>query len=189
MRKYLTLKNKLYNYIRNKKCQQFFIKSKFVNKINLTSLFIFETIFNDANVIIIKTKIKKLLAIKSLTFYDFDLLLLFISEKNAISDANTIIIKTKIKYFTHIMITPTFVARSITFHKFNLLIFVSVENIILKTTIIIATLLSAYRFVSSLSLIYKSYKKLYFTIFDLYMRYASLSKFQTRNKFTRIMFI
>ena len=37
--------------------------------------------------------------------------------------------------------------------------------------------------------IYEPYKKPYFTIADLYIRYAPLSKFQIRNKVTRIITI
>ena len=59
-------KNKLHDYIRNKKCQQSFIKSKSVNKINLTSLFIFKTIFN--NFVTIST-----FAIKSIAFHKSNL--------------------------------------------------------------------------------------------------------------------
>ena len=43
-----------------------------------------------------------------------------------------------------------------------------------------------YRAILSLSFIYKFYKKLYFTIVDLYMRYVSLSK-SSFNKITRII--
>ena len=129
------------------------IKSKLINKINLTSLFISETIFNDAN---------------------------------------TAIIKTKIKYFTHVMITFTFTAKSITSHKFNLLTLAFIESIVFKITIIIKLFLSLtslliYRFVLSLSLTYKSYKKLCFIIVNLYIHYILLNKSQTHYKITRII--
>ena len=39
----------------------------------------------------------------------------------------------------------------------------------------------------SSSFIYESYKKLYFMIVDLYMRYILLSKFQARSKIIRII--
>ena len=76
--------------------------------------------------------------------------------------------------------TSSFVAKSISFYKFNLSALVFVET---------STLLSVYRFVSPSSSIYKPYKKPYLTIADLYIRYVSLSKSQTRNKITRIMIV
>ena len=97
--KVFDFKNKLYNYIRNKKYQQSLIKSKFVNKMNLTSLFTFETIFNDANIIIIKTKLKYFTHItitftfvaKSIASYKFNLLTFVFIE--SIAFKVTIIIK------------------------------------------------------------------------------------------------
>ena len=116
-------KNKPYEHLRNQNCWQSFIKSKSVNKINLTSLFIFEMIFNNANIVI-----------KKATFI--------------------------------------FVIKSITFYKFNLSAFIFIESI----AFLLLTSLSIYRFMLSLSFTYKLYKKLYFTIVDLYMRYVSLNK-------------
>ena len=95
--KIFDFKNKLYNHIRNKEYQQSLIKSKSVNKIDLTSL--------------------------------------FISEKNVINDVNIVIIKTRIKYFIYVTITFVSAAKSIAFHKFNLLTFASVE--ILSTSLLI----------------------------------------------------
>ena len=63
------------------------------------------------------------------------------------------------------------------FYKFNLLTLVFIESIIFKAIIIIETSLLIYRFVLFLSFIYMLYKKLYFTIVNLYIRYALLSKF------------
>ena len=70
-----------------------------------------------------------------------------------------------------------FATKSISSYKFNLSTFIHVENTSSKTLIISLTISSfIYRAISSSSLIYKLYKKLYLTIVDLYMRYASLSK-------------
>ena len=76
MKKYSTLKNKIYDHIRNKECQQSFIKNKFVNKFNLMLLFIFKTIFSDANIVIKKKEIKfnTRSVIENLTSYDYNLL-------------------------------------------------------------------------------------------------------------------
>ena len=57
------------------------------------------------------------------------------------------------------------------------------NNILLKT---LAISFFIYRAISPLSFIYKSYKKSYFTIVDLYIRYVSLSK-SSFNKVTRII--
>ena len=93
--------------------------------------------------------------------------------------------KTRIKYFTHITITSIFIAKNIAFHIFNLSIFIHVENTSSKTLIISSTTSSfIYRAISSLSSIYQTIK-LYLTIADLYMRYASLSR--PPSKITRIM--
>ena len=95
--------------------------------------------------------------------HDFDLTLLFISETR-FNDENTAIKKRKIAHFA----TTSFsAAKSISSHKFNVSTFASVET---------STSLSTYRFVLSSSCTYKSYKKLYFTIVDLYMRYTSLNR-------------
>ena len=74
-----------------------------------------------------------------------------------------------------------FVAKSIASHKFNLLTFVFIESIVFKVTIIIKLFLLSnssftYRAISSSFFIYKPYKKSYFTVANLYMRYALLSK-------------
>ena len=149
--KVFDFKNKLHDYIRNKECQQSFIKSKSVNKIDLT--------------------------------------LFFILEKNAISDANIAIINARIKYFTHITITSISAAKSIAPHKSDLSTFIHVENTSSKTlTISLTTSFFIYRAILSLSLTYKSYKKLYFTVVNLYIRYASLSK-PSFNKVTRIIIV
>ena len=142
------LKNKLYDHVRNKECQQSLIKSKSVNKIDLTSLFISETIFNNADIVIKKGEI------------------------------------------THFAATFFFAVKSIASYKSSLSIFVFVENIAFKVTIVTKLFLSSktlvisstnsfftYRAISSSSFIYELYKKSYFIIVDLYMRYASLSKF------------
>ena len=81
------------------------------------------------------------------------------------------------KEITRFVTTFIFVTKSIASYKFSLSTFVSVESIVLKATIITITPLSVYRFLSFLSSIYKLYKKLYFIIVNLYMRYTSLSKF------------
>ena len=99
MRKYSISKNKLHNHIRNKECQQSFIKSKSVNKINRTLFFISETEFNDVITVIITARMKYfthitiifIFAIKSSTSHDNYLSSLFISEKNIINDANIVI--------------------------------------------------------------------------------------------------
>ena len=84
--------------------------------------------------------------------------------------------KTEIKYFTYIIITFTFIVKSIKFHKFNLSTFIHVENIFLKTSIIIISLFT-YQAISFFSFTYKIIiLKTYFIIADLYMRYALLSK-------------
>ena len=89
-------------------------------------------------------------------------------------DANIAIEKEKIIYPVAISF---FVAKSISFYKSNLLTLASVESIAFKVIIILLLIsLSTYRFLSSLSFIYKLYKKSYFTIAGLYMRYISLSK-------------
>ena len=106
------------------------------------------------------------------------LIKLFIAEKNAISDIN--IVKKRITRFviTHLAAISFFAAKSISSHKFNLSTLASVE----KTTIIIKLFLLStnssfiYRAISSLSFIYKSYKKPYLTIANLYIRYALLNK-------------
>ena len=153
-KKVFDFKNKLYNHIRNKEYQQFFIKNKSVNKIDLTSLFILEK-----NVIS---------AIKSLTPYDSNLSSFFISE-TTFSDANIVIKKREIKDYTsntHFVITSFFVTKSITSHKYNLLTFTPIETL---------TSLLIYRFISPSSFTYELYKKSYFTIVNLYIRYALLS--------------
>ena len=80
----------------------------------------------------------------------------------------------KIKYFTHIIIAFIFVAKNITSHKFNLLTFIYIKNIISKT--LLSTSLLIYRAILFSSFTYKFYKKLYFIIVNLYMRYALLNK-------------
>ena len=83
-----------------------------------------------------------------------------------------------------------FVAKSISFHKFNLSTLASVESIAFEITITFIFLssisLSIYRFVLFSSFIYELYKKLYFMIVDLYIRYALLSR-SLSNKITRII--
>ena len=106
---------------------------------------------------------------------------LFIFE--TILNDEIIIIKIKIKYFTHITITSIFVIKNITFHKCSLSALAFIESITFKITIIIEFFLSStnslfiYRIILFLSFAYKLYKKLYFTITNLYIRYTSLSKF------------
>ena len=133
-------KNKFYEHLRSREYQKsissFIIKSIATHKSNLTSLSVFEIIFNDANI-----------AFK----------------------------KAGIKYFTHIIIALIFAAKNITSHKFNLSALIFTESIILKA--LSSTSLSVYRAMLSLLFIYKFYKKLYFIIADLYMRYILLSKF------------
>ena len=183
-------KNKLHNYIRDYKYQKLlFNKSDIVIIIVLTKLFIFKkNVISNINVTIF------IFVIKNLTSYDFNLLSLFIF-KTTFND----VIKKK-TYFAAIFF---FVAKSISFHKFNLLTLVFVESITFKNTItsvfLLSTSLLIYRFVLFLSFIYESYKKLYFTIVDLYIRYASLNKSlftitrtllnksQVRSKITRII--
>ena len=152
-------KNKLHDYIRSHECQK--LLSRFV----ATSAS----------------------ATKSLPPHNSGLSSLFISE-TIFNDANTAIKKEEIKFNTHIS-----AAKSRTLHKSNLSTLTSVE--------ISSTPLSAYRFVSPSPSTYEPYKKSYFTIVDLYMRYASLSKPlfiitrislnkpQARNKVTRIMIV
>ena len=55
------------------------------------------------------------------------------------------------KYFTHITITIIFVAKSITFHEFNLSTLVSVESIIFKVIIIIKLFFSFIFVIKSLT--------------------------------------
>ena len=130
-------------------------------------------------------KCQKLLFNKSDAVIQIVLIKLFISEKNVINDVN--IAK---KGITRFIITFTFVIKSITSYKFNLSTFVFIESIIFKVTIILSlTSLSIYRFISPLSSIYELYKKSYFTIVDLYMRYALLNKSQVRSKITRIIIV
>lgn len=52
--KIFDFRNKLYDYVRNKEYQQSFIKSKSVNKTDLTSFFMSETKSSDANIAIKK---------------------------------------------------------------------------------------------------------------------------------------
>ena len=104
------------------------------------------------------------------------------------------IFDSKNKFHNHIrshecVMTFIFVTKSISFHKFNLLTFALIESIAFKITIILLSSLLIYRFVSPLSFIYELYKKLYFTIVNLYMRYVSLSIFQAHNKITHIIII
>ena len=165
-KKIFDFKNKFHDHIRNKEYQQFFIKSKSVNKIDLTSLFIFETISNDANIVIRKRKIKFNIRnhkYQKLFFNKSDIVIKIVSIKFFIFEKNVI-----------------FVVKNISSHKFNLLTFAFVETL---------TLLSTYRFVLFSSLIYKFYKKLYFIIVNLYMRYISLSKFRYIINLIIILFI
>ena len=81
------------------------------------------------------------------------------------------------------------VIKSISSHKFNLSTFVFIKSIAFKITIILLSSLLTYQFVSPFSSIYELYKKSYFTIVDLYMRYILLSKSQAHNKITRIIII
>ena len=105
---------------------------------------------------------------------------------NLIFNNTNIIIKKR--EITRFATTFFFVAKNISSHKFNLSTFVFVESIILKVTIIIETSLLFYRFVLFSSFTYQLYKKLYFTIVDLYMRYTSLNK-PLFNKITRIIIV
>ena len=169
--KIFDFKNKFHDHIRSYEYRLLFNKSDVIIKIILIKLFIFETIFNNANIVIKKREIIYLAAtstsvIKNLTFYNSNLSSFFIFE-TTFNDANIAIKKKKI---THFITTFIFIAKSIASHKSNLLTFVSVESFLSSTS------LSIYRFILSLSPIYKSYKKLYFTIVNLYMRYASLSR-------------
>ena len=119
-------------------------------------------------------KLTFIFVIKSIAIHKIDLTSFFISE-------------------------TTFKSRS--FHKFNLSTFIIVESIIFKVIKVIKLFLSLitkiliisfliYRAISSSSLIYEIIiLKIYFTIVDLYIRYTSLSKFQTYNKITRIMIV
>ena len=105
--KVFDFKNKLYNYIRNKECQQSLIKNKSVNKIDLTPLFIFEkNITNDANIVIINAGINYfthatitfISAAKSITFYKSDLSALIHVENTFLK---TLIISSTISSFTY----------------------------------------------------------------------------------------
>ena len=138
-------KNKFHNYIRSHECQKFLSR--------LVTIFIS--------------------AIKSLPFHDFNLSSLFIFE-TIFNDANTAIKKREI---TRFVATSASAAKSIMFYKSSLSAFVFVKT---------STSLSAYRFVSSPSFIYESYKKSYLMVADLYIRYALLSK-PSFNKITRII--
>ena len=114
--------------------------------------------------IVFKVTLSFIFAIKSLTFHNSDLSSLFIPKKNAFNDTNIAIMKTGIKYLTHITITLIALKATVTLSSTSLLI---------------------YRFVSPSLSTYESYKKSYLTVVDLYMRYVSLSKLQTRNKVIR----
>ena len=167
------------------------IKNKIVNKLNLMLFSTFKTIFSDANIVIKKREIKyyafisitSLFVIKSIAIYKFDLTQISISEKK-FNDANIVIKKRKIKYFTHIIIAFIFVAKGITFYKFNLLTFIHIKNTFSK---ILTISFFIYRVMLSSSPIYKFYKKSYFIIADLYIRYNLLSKF--RFTITRIIIV
>ena len=113
--------------------------------------------------------------IKNKSVNKINLTSLFILKKNVINDKNTV--KEKI---IHFITTSFFAAKSISFHKFNLLILASIESFLSSTS------LSIYRFVLFSSFIYEPYKKSYLTIVDLYIRYVLLSK-PLCNKVTRII--
>ena len=126
---------------------------------------------------------QKLLFSKSDVVIKIVLIKLFTLEKNVINDANTVIIKA---------ITFIFIIKSIAIYKTDLSLFFTSEtvfnnadNTFSKTSAILSL---TYRAISFSPFIYKSYKKLYLTIVDLYMRYASLSRFSF-NKITRIMIV
>ena len=106
--------------------------------------------------------------IKSLTSHDFGLLSLFIFE-TTFNDANIVIKKRETENYisnTHFAAKSSSVTKSIASYKFNLSTFAPIET---------------------LTFIYELYKKSYFTVADLYIRYALLSKFQVRSKITRII--
>ena len=115
-------KNKLHNYIRNKECQQSFIKSKSVNKTDLTSLSISETIFNNFVMTFI-------FVIKSITSHKFNLLTFIFIENIALK-------VTIISIFI-------FVVKSIGSYKFNLSTFISIEisTLFIITRIVIVFLI------------------------------------------------
>ena len=79
--------------------QQSFIKSKSANKIDLTSFFISETIFNDANIVIRKREIKyfthititSISAVKSIASYKTNLLIFTFIE--SVIFKNIIVVK------------------------------------------------------------------------------------------------
>ena len=88
-------KNKFHKHFRSRECQKltlfFIIKSIAIHKFDLTSFFIFKTIFNDANIVFKKMRIKYfthititfIFAAKSITFHKFNLST-FISAENII---------------------------------------------------------------------------------------------------------
>ena len=130
-----------------------------------------EKVFNFKNKLYNHIRNYKLLFIKSIIIYKFNLTQFFIFKKSIISDANIVFKKKKIKFNT----LSFFIIKSISYYDFNLLILNFIENFILKFYLL--TSLLAYRAVLSLSFIYKFYKKLYFTIANLYIRYILLNKF------------
>ena len=75
--KVFDFKNKLHDHIRNKEYQQSLIKSKFVNKIDLTLFFIFKkNVTSDENIVkekITHFAVTSFSAAKSISFYKFNL--------------------------------------------------------------------------------------------------------------------
>ena len=114
---------------------------------------------------------QKLLFNKSNVVIKIILIKLFISEKNATSDEN--IAKKRI---THLITTFFFVIKSIAIHKIDLTPLSTSKTIFNNLSKTSAISFSTYQAISPSSLIYKSYKKSYFTIADLYIRYALLNK-------------
>ena len=156
-------KNKLHDHIRSHECQKL-LSSK-----------------SDAAIKIVLTKLSTpeknaTSAIKSLTSHDSGLASLFISE-TVFNDADTAIKKGEI---THLAATSASAKKSIASHKSSLSALAPVET---------STSLSAYRFVSSSSLIYEPYKKPYLIVADLYMRYAPLSRPRRITNSVTVLFI
>ncbi|CAF9921791.1 MAG: hypothetical protein ALECFALPRED_001876 [Alectoria fallacina] len=171
-------KNKLHDHIRNQNCQQSLTKGKSANKIDLTPLSTFETIFNDAAITTSTS------ATKSIATHKSGLTPLSTSETG---DADTAIKKGEIKSNTYAS-----AAKSIAPHKSSLSTLAPVESIAPKATIIAGLSLPSanppptYRAISPPPPTYEPYKKPYLTVADLYMRYAPLSR-PPSSKATRTM--
>ena len=145
--KIFNFKNKFHNYIRSHECQKeritrliiifiFVTKSISFHKFNLLIFVFIESIALKVT-IIVEFFLRSTSVIKSDIVIKTVLTLFFISE-TIFNDANTTIKKKKIKFNTHIS-----AAKSKTPYKINLLIFVSVENIVLKVTIILTSFFDA----------------------------------------------